>query len=427
MIYRDKQINRRGFLIHAGKNFCALSAASILNSASIQSGTSRYEVTGQQIHGDEIRSGESGLITLFLCGDVMTGRGVDQILPHPSDPQIHESYLKSAIGYVKLAEKLHGPLPRKVDYSYIWGDALEELIKRGTDVRIINLETAVTGSDDYWKGKGIHYRMHPGNIPCITTAEIDCCVLANNHVLDWGYTGLEETLKTLERAKVKTAGAGSHIDEAQAPAIMEVPGKGRVLVYAFGTSSSGVPKNWAAFGCRAGVNYLEDYSSQTIQRIAKMIQQTKRQKDIVVASIHWGGNWGYEIPEDHVGFARQLIDHAQVDVIHGHSSHHPIGFEVYKNRPILYGCGDFINDYEGIQSHKEYRADLGFMYFAGIDPTTGKLEKMDLTPTRIKRFRVNRASRDEAGWLQHVLNREGKKFGTSIKLNKDHRLLVEWR
>lgn len=426
MTYRNKRINRRGFLIHAGKNLCALSAPSILNSTSPLSGTLRYEVTEQPKHNKEITGSESGLITLFLCGDVMTGRGIDQILPHPSDPQIHESYLKSAIGYVGLAEKIHGPLPSQVDYSYIWGDALEELFKINPDVRIINLETAVTRSGDYWKDKGINYRMHPDNIPCITAAEIDCCVLANNHVLDWGYNGLEETLRTLGKANVKTAGAGSDINQAQAPAIMEVPEKGRVLIYAFGTPSSGVPRSWAASRCKAGVNYLDDYSSLTIQRIAKMIKQSKRHKDIVVASIHWGRNWGYTIPEEHVGFAHQLIDQAQIDVIHGHSSHHPLGVEVYKNRPILYGCGDFINDYEGIQSHKGYRDDLGLMYFAGIDPMTGKLERFDLTPTRIKRFRVNRTSGDETKWLQQVLNREGKKLGTSVKLKKDQRLQVEW-
>jgi poly-gamma-glutamate capsule biosynthesis protein CapA/YwtB (metallophosphatase superfamily) len=70
--------------------------------------------------------------------------------------------------------------------------------------------------------------------------------------------------------------------------------------------------------------------------------------DIVVASIHWGGNWGYRIPSAHIAFAHALIDKSQVDVIHGHSSHHPIGLEVYKGKLVIYGCGDFINDYEGI-------------------------------------------------------------------------------
>ena len=51
------------------------------------------------------------LITLFLCGDVMTGRGIDQVLPHPSDPRLYELYTESALAYVELAEKVNGPIP----------------------------------------------------------------------------------------------------------------------------------------------------------------------------------------------------------------------------------------------------------------------------------------------------------------------------
>ena len=130
------------------------------------------------------------LITVFLAGDVMTGRGIDQVLPHPGDPLIHEPYMRSAIGYVELAERANGPIQKPVSFSYIWGDALEEWERVGPDLRIINLETSVTTSDDYWEGKGINYRMHPENIPSLTAAKIDHCSLANNHVLDWGYAGL---------------------------------------------------------------------------------------------------------------------------------------------------------------------------------------------------------------------------------------------
>src|SRR3990170_5081967 len=122
-------------------------------------------------------------ITLFMCGDVMTGRGIDQVLPYPSNPVIHEPFMKNAAGYVELAEAASGPIPKPVDFSYIWGDALNELERMAPDLRIINLETAITKSDDYWD-KGINYRMHPENIPCITVAKIDFCSLANNHILD---------------------------------------------------------------------------------------------------------------------------------------------------------------------------------------------------------------------------------------------------
>ena len=77
-------------------------------------------------------------ITIFMCGDVMTGRGVDQLLPYPSDPKIHESYMKSAIGYVEIAERVNGPIQKPVDFSYIWGDAIEELERLTPDMRMIN-------------------------------------------------------------------------------------------------------------------------------------------------------------------------------------------------------------------------------------------------------------------------------------------------
>jgi poly-gamma-glutamate synthesis protein (capsule biosynthesis protein) len=124
------------------------------------------------------------LITIFMCGDVMTGRGIDQVLPHPSPPVIYEPYLKNARGYVEIAEEANGPIPQPVDFSYIWGDALDEWKRVRPDLRIINLETSVAKSGDYWKGKEINYRMSPENIPCITAAEVDYCFLANNHILD---------------------------------------------------------------------------------------------------------------------------------------------------------------------------------------------------------------------------------------------------
>ncbi|HSE84358.1 MAG TPA: CapA family protein [Thermodesulfobacteriota bacterium] len=366
------------------------------------------------------------LITIFMCGDVMTGRGIDQVLPHPSDPALYESYMKSAKGYVELAEEVNGPIEKPVSFSYIWGDALEELEMMAPDLRMINLETSVTKSDDYWEGKGISYRMNPENVNSITAAKIDYCSLANNHVLDWGYTGLRETLETLKNANIKTAGAGYNLREAEAPAVMEVKGKGRVIVFSFGSTTSGISPSWAASEDKPGVNLLKDLSDKTVRHIKEKVQKVKLEGDIVVASIHWGSNWGYAIPYEQIEFAHKLIDNADVDVIHGHSSHHVKGIEVYKNRPIIYGCGDFINDYEGISGYEAFRDDLGLMYFLSLDPSTGKLHSLQMTPTQIKRFRVNRASRADALWLRDVLNREGKRFGTRVRLGKDNTLTLQW-
>jgi poly-gamma-glutamate synthesis protein (capsule biosynthesis protein) len=372
--------------------------------------------------------GEAGL-TLFLCGDVMTGRGVDQVLPHPGDPHLHEPSARSAEIYVRLAESASGPIPRPVDFSYIWGDALQELANVRPCARVINLETSVTRSDDYWRGKGINYRMHPANVSCITAAHIDCCVLANNHVLDYGHSGLLETIETLQRAGVQVAGAGRNRADAQAPAVIEVPGEGRVVVLGLGSETSGILRGWAATDTRPGVNLLEDLSDATAGRIGEILQRVKRPRDIVVASIHWGGNWGYAVTKEHQGFAHGLI-RAGVDVVHGHSSHHVRPIEIFEGKLILYGCGDFLDDYEGIPGEGEFRNDLTLMYFPTVDPVSGRLSDLHMTPMRIRNFRANRASADEARWLRDTINREARNFDVRVVLRDDRRLELvgrRWR
>jgi len=361
-----------------------------------------------------------------MCGDVMTGRGIDQVLPHPSDPLIYEPYMKSARGYVEIAEKANGLIQQPVSFSYIWGDALKELERAAPDVKIINLETSVTKSNDYWESKKIHYRMHPDNINCIKAANIDYCSLANNHVLDWGYSGLTETLETLKKANIKSGGAGQNFIKAEMPAVIGVEGKGRVIVFSYGAETSGIPFSWAALKDKPGVNLLKDLSDNTVRQIKEKVGKVKKQGDIVVASIHWGSNWGFHIPPEQIEFAHKLIDDAGVDIIHGHSSHHVKGIEVYKDKPIIYGCGDFINDYEGIGGYEDFRDDLTLMYFVSIDPSNGKLVHLQMTPMQIKHFKANRASMADSLWLRDTLNREGKEFGTRVELNKDNVLMLQW-
>ncbi len=304
---------------------------------------------------------------------------------------------------------------------------MKVLERISTDLRIINLETSITDKNDYWKNKGIHYRMNPQNNDCFKAAKIDVCALANNHVLDWGYPGLEETLETLDKFNVNGVGAGTNLERAMNPAVEKIDGKGRVLVFSYGVADSGIPPSWAASNKKSGVNYLKDLSSQNLNVVKNNLMQYARPDDIIVLTIHWGGNWGYEIPSNQVSFAHKLIDEAGVDVIHGHSSHHVKGIEVYRGKLILYGSGDFLNDYEGIGGHEQFRGDLSLMYFASIEQGTGKLLQLQMIPTQIKHFRVNQASNTDTLWLRNLLNREGRKLGTQVSLNQTSELILEWR
>jgi len=148
-------------------------------------------------------SRNSDAVTVLLGGDVMLGRGVDQILPHPGEPELREPYLRDARGYVRLAEHANGPIPRPVDWRWPWGEALALLDEAAPAVRLINLETTITADGEFAERKAVCYRMHPDNLPALTALQPDICALANNHILDFGYQGLTDTVAALGAAGIQ--------------------------------------------------------------------------------------------------------------------------------------------------------------------------------------------------------------------------------
>ena len=367
------------------------------------------------------RPARQGLVRIFLCGDVMTGRGIDQVLSRPCEPELREDYVRSAMEYVRLAEATNGPIPRAVTPSYVWGAALDELNRARPDVRIVNLETSITRSNEF-DTKGINYRMSPENADCLAAAAIDCCVLANNHILDFGRRGLLDTLSALARLHIKPAGAGRNLAQAGSPAILDVAGKARVLVWSFASTTSGVPRSWAATLENSGVNLLPDLSEATVARISEQIAHLRQPRDVIVVSLHWGPNWGYDVPEEWTRFAHALVEQANVSIIHGHSSHHAKAIDVYRNRVVLYGCGDFLNDYEGIGGHESYRDDLALMYFADVDPITKDVVTLEVVPFRIQRFQLVPCSKQDSDWMRQTLDRESQRYSTRLTETSEGRL-----
>lgn len=364
----------------------------------------------------------SGTTRIALAGDVMIGRGIDQIMRRPVSPELYEGWTRSALRYVELAEARSGPLPRGVDQSYVWGETLSQLADAAVDVRIVNLETSLTSRGEPWPGKGIHYRAHPENADTLVAAGVDAVTIANNHVLDWSRPGLEDTIDTLADLGVGHTGAGRGREEAWQPEPV-CTGTVRVVVLGLGTPTSGIDPAWAAQQGRPGVAMVERLSRAWVDEVGEALDRIRQSGDMIVVSIHWGPNWGYRVPEAHRGFARDLIDDVEVDIVHGHSSHHPLGFEVHRDRLILYGCGDLITDYEGIQGHEEYRPELGAWYLVEMD-ARGVLQSLSLLPTRVHRFRLETPDRDEKAWLAQLLERESR---PPVRVHPEEGLLrVEW-
>lgn len=333
----------------------------------------------------------------------MLGRGIDQILPHPLPPRLYEPWVNDACEYVRLAERANGTWAQPVSLDYPWGDALAAIAHLAPDAFIVNLETAITTRESPDRSKGIHYRMNPQHVGVLRAARVDACTLANNHVLDWGADGLRETLSTLRAAGIAIAGAGLDAQQAGAPAVLPLPGGARLLLFGWATTSSGVPRDWAATPKRPGVSLLSGLDDAAARAVLCAVQQHRRSDDRVVVSLHWGDNWVSQIPSAQRRFAHRLIELGAADVVHGHSSHHPLPPEVHDGKLVLHGCGDLINDYEGITARGELRSDVGCLYAVTISRSDGRLRALQIVPFQLRRFRLGALDGVARRWLHDLL------------------------
>lgn len=350
---------------------------------------------------------------LLFAGDVMIGRGIDQILSRPCSPALYEPLITDARDYVKLAEQANGLIPAPVGPEYPWGEALAAMNRLGPDARIVNLETSLTDRGVPWPEKGIHYRSHPSNIRCLRAAGIDACVLANNHVLDWQQAGLADTLDSLSAAGIASAGAGRTRAEAQEPAVIPLPGGGCALLFAWATENSGTPWAWAATDTEPGVALLPALNEAGLDVIARAIDAHRETGDLVIVSLHWGANWVDRIPDEHRHFARRLVE-LGVDVVYGHSSHHPLPLEIYRGHLIIYGCGDLINDYEGIVTGETQRSDLGCLYGVSLQRHDGTLTGLEIVPFRLRKFRLEQPGAADLAWLGETIVRGSREHGMNL-------------
>jgi poly-gamma-glutamate capsule biosynthesis protein CapA/YwtB (metallophosphatase superfamily) len=378
----------------------------------------------------------SDIVQFTLVGDTMLGRLVDQMFPtHITDApedQAHAIYFKAA--RPQIAENW-----KKRGYAFVWGDTINFF--HNSDINIVNLETSVT-THSTKEPKHFNYRMHPDNVRALTEAKIHYCSLANNHILDFREPGMFETMQRLTEAGIAWAGVGRNQEEAARPAFLHSKNTTIACI-----SFSDHYEYWRAKESKPGLNYLdvEHFTPADVERISGQILSLKNPKakekghseevNVVVVSLHWGSNYAWIPPRNFRRFAHQLIDRCLGDdlearkkrpsiIIHGHSAHHVQPLEVYKGMPIIYGCGDFVDDYA---VDDEYRNDLGFVYRIRWDPTKKRWSHFYLHPTKIKNFSVStQMPTPEREWLLDTVQDLSKSFGTKFRLQKDAVGLGEW-
>ncbi|CAL5870590.1 uncharacterized protein PFLUO_LOCUS4829 [Penicillium psychrofluorescens] len=433
----------------------------------------------------------SRVFTLSFVGDVMLGRLVDQLLPQ------HVENKEDARIISHFIERYPSRLGKgNYTHSSPWGTTLDRL--RETDLLLINLETSATTTNEPWPQKAFNYRMHPANVaPILHAAHVDYAGLANNHTLDFGTEGLVDTVWSLKRAGVAFAGAGETTDEARRPAVLHLPPLGdgdgyhahhhtdgqsqkkkkeaednntaaseyKVHVY----SASDHPRDWDAIP----TFHLVDYTPSTRVRLRTLLlsggpgkhvadddvgstasdpehqerQHSHRKHNLKqetqppppalkIFSVHWGPNYSWHPAERIRSLAHFLIDECDVDIVHGHSAHHVQGVESYHGKIIIYGCGDFVDDYT---VHEEFRNDLSAVWRVRVRETEKetekglglglKLERLEIFPTRIERFRAMLLdpNDDDHVWVRQKIAGLSKEFGTVVseELGEEGQLVLD--
>jgi poly-gamma-glutamate capsule biosynthesis protein CapA/YwtB (metallophosphatase superfamily) len=363
-------------------------------------------------------------------GDTMLGRAVQLTFPtqSPGEEWIRDSC--TAQHYLSMAlhhdESDLGTIRRQNGSggSYLWGDLASLKIAPPPDIRVMNLETAVTRTIDNRDvpDKGINYHMHTDNVQAVLSEGLVLHTVgspsppplvvscANNHILDYGRTAFQqETLSVIRCGNFLTAGCGASLAEASSPAVITTGGR-NVQIFAFATGCSGTPHDWWAGPHTAGLVglpglYTERDVAKALDICAKAFDTAGAEEGMRrIVSIHWGPNWAGKGEHDgsreaRRAFAHSLIDKFHIDVIYGHSSHHMRGQEVYKGKLILYGTGDLVNDYEGFANLGEEQYNkLGGVYVVDMDSTTGKLTDLRIVPFFMNRLRLERYTTASRIW-----------------------------
>lgn len=329
--------------------------------------------------------------TLLLLGDVMLGRLIDQLLPSSVSAQEDASHAASF-------RRRH---PHLSDYTHLspFGNALP--LFQSSSLVLANLETAATVYPEPWPNKVFNYRTHPANIRSLVDAGINYVSLANNHTLDFKEQGLLDTVKAIKSAGIAHAGAGETAEEAAKPAVLQLPRSNADPLEVHCYSFSDHPSDWANNPLFNHITY-DASGRENLKTQLLAPSPTTKSPALKVVSLHWGPNYAW-IPAPEIrALAKWLVDECDVDLIHGHSSHHVQGVEILQGQHgrkalMVYGCGDFVDDYA---VNERFRNDLSAAWRVSVreSSTDGregdgrkKLEitKLEVFPNRIKTFQAN--------------------------------------
>lgn len=310
------------------------------------------------------------------------------------------------VGDILLANEAERHIhDRGVEYPF-W-KIKEELLKY--DFIVANLESPITDRGTPVEDKPFIFRIKPGDAACLKDLKIDAVSLSNNHLMDYGVEGMEDTLAALDRLNIRRTGGGWDLARARRPAILTYRGTNIIIL----SYCNRPPAEYYATDEGPGISPLD------LRMIRDDIAAYKLEDNIVVVSLHWGIEQTHIPMKEQVAEAHAIID-AGADAVIGHHPHWPQGIEMYRDRPIVYSLGNFINGY--INPIERDNIAVG-LYFSG-----SRLERIRVVPlagrNRQIKFQPYVLSGRHANGFLTLIRNLSKRFKTVIDIRDGYGHIV---
>jgi poly-gamma-glutamate capsule biosynthesis protein CapA/YwtB (metallophosphatase superfamily) len=240
-----------------------------------------------------------------------------------------------AVGDIML-DQLTSKRLKEYDFTYPFAE-VKDILRQG-DVVFGNLESPISQRGAPLPGKKYAFRAAPFSVASLADGGVNMVSLANNHIMDYGETALQDTLAILAEHNIAHAGAGMNISDAHAGTFLEVQGY-RVGLLAY-TDDFAVPVRyrslWQAGHQKSGAALLHDR-----KQIRADILRMRQEVDVLLVSFHWGYEYTHRITAQQRELAYLAVD-SGADLVLGHHPHVPQGVEVYAGKPIVYSLSNFV-------------------------------------------------------------------------------------
>jgi poly-gamma-glutamate synthesis protein (capsule biosynthesis protein) len=204
------------------------------------------------------------------------------------------------------------------------------------DLTMVNLETAITDSGEAVAGKNYHFRSPAASFDALKAAGVDVVNMANNHALDYGPSGLQDTVAAIARAKLPVTGLGADATEAYRPFRTTIKGQRIAIVSATDWLEPALVAGWSATDTQAGLAFSIDRT-----RLLAEVRDVRPQVDTLIAFLHWGTEETWCASAEQQSLATALLD-AGADIIVGSHAHRVFGAGKVGPALVAYGLGNFV-------------------------------------------------------------------------------------